>query len=412
MELGRFYCSHKQSFAQEMRMVIATILALFWANAASAQVKDCSDYQVIQNGYRSPTCTSDELRAYLATVGIETAQPTTSPEPSSVPTPQPLPTIIPYFGKGVATGAELTRVTGHVRIDFETCPTNFNFGNHRRVQVHLGKRLEQSLFQAPAVADALLAKGARAAWKSCPQPFNEARTDFHYNVESVQILDGGGNVALSATLGTPGVGPNSDKLFASDPDGYAWTDVTDHFSADQSQFSQPRVTVNPDGSIPVGNREVQQRPRSDLLTPLLGFLWRWTKIIGGIWLVYWLITRREAIAEWYYSLTPHPASGQVAGTINKGLPIDGELFAAINQPFDGNKYEIKVRNQQADTLTERLRRHEASLRSDSEAILRKKREELLREQEFMRAHEALINAGVDHETAAAHLEALRKATEQ
>jgi hypothetical protein len=98
--------------------------------------------------------------------------------------------------------------------------------------------------------------------------------------------------------------------------------------------------------------------------------------------------------------------------VHRNLPIDGDLFAAVNQPFDGNKYEINVRNRQADALTERLRRHEAALRTQSETILRKKREEVLRETEFMRAHEALINAGVDHEVAAAHLDALRKATRQ
>ena len=413
MGLERSYCSHKLSYARAMLIVAVAAMALFRPSAANAQVKDCSDYQVIQNGYRSPTCTGDELRAYLATLGIETAEPRSFPPPSPAPSPKPpLPAIIPYFGKGIASRGELASVAGHVRVDFEKCPSSYNFGDHRRVQVHLAKRLNQSLFQSPAVADALLAKAARAAWKACPQPFSDARTDFHYNIESVRILDGGDNVVLSATLGTPGVGLNSDQLFASDRDGYAWTDVSDHFSVRQTQFPQTGVTVNPDGSIPVGNRAAQQRPPSDLLTPLLGFLWRWIKIIGGGSLAIWLFNRREAIAEWYYSLSPHPAASQVNDTIFHGLPIDGDMFAAVNQPFDGNRYEIKARNHQADALTERLRRHEASLRSSSEAILRKKRDELLREQEFMKAHEALINAGVDHEIATAHLKALRKATGQ
>lgn len=412
MGLERNYCSYKPSCAQAMLLIVVAALTLFLPSAAYAEVKDCSDYQLIRGGYSSPTCTVDQLRAYLATLGIETADPRSFPPPSPVPSPKPpQPAVIPYFGKGIASGSELARVAGHVRVSFEKCPTNYNFGDHRRVLVHLGKQLEQSLFQTPAVADALLAKGARAAWKACPQAFSDARTDFHYNIESVQILDGGGKVVLSATLGTPGVGLNSDQLFASDRDGYAWTDVSDHYSARQWQPSQAGAPLNPDGSIPVGRRTAQPPPY-DVATPLFGFLWRWIKIIGGASIAIWLFNRREAIAEWYYSLQPHPASRQVENALVGGLPIDGDLFATVNQPFDGNKYEISARNKQADTLTKRLRRHEEVLRSNSEAILRRKREELLREQEFMKAHEALINAGVDHEIATAHLKALRKATEQ
>lgn len=175
------------------------------------------------------------------------------------------------------------------------------------------------------------------------------------------------------------------------------------------QVSEPSA---PERSFQVGNPAAQRAQGHELDDAVSAFFWRWLKIIGGGWLAIWLFKRREAIAEWYYSLQPHPASGQVDNAIVDGLPIDGELFATVNQPFDGNKYEITVRNQQADALTKRLRRHEEALRSNSEAILRRKREELLREQEFMKAHEALINAGVDHEIAAAHLEALRKATGQ
>ena len=396
-----------------MLLAVVAALTLFLPSAANAQVKDCSDYQLFRGGYRSPTCTVDELRAYLATLGIETADPRSFPPPSPVPSPKPpLPAIIPYFGKGIASRGELASVAGHVRVDFEKCPSSYNFGDHRRVQVHLAKRLNQSLFQSPAVADALLAKAARSAWKACPQPFNDARTDFHYNIESVQIFDSDDNVVLSATLGSPGVGLNSDQLFASDRDGYAWTDVSDHFSARQWQAPHAGAPLNPDGSIPVGNPAAQRGQGHVLDDAFFGFIWRWAKIIGFGSLAIWLFNRREAIAEWYYSLQPHPASRQVENALVGGLPIDGDLFAAVNQPFDGNKYEITVRNKQADTLTKRLRRHEEVLRSNSEAILRRKREELLREQEFMKAHEALINAGVDHEIATAHLEALRKATGQ
>ena len=126
----------------------------------------------------------------------------------------------------------------------------------------------------------------------------------------------------------------------------------------------------------------------------------------------WLFNRREAIAEWYYSLKPHPASGQVDNAIYSGLPINGDLFVAVNRPFDGSKSEVKVRNLQAHDLTERLRKHEAALRTQSQAILKAETDAVRREEEFLGAHEALINAGVDHEMAAAHLDALRKATGQ
>lgn len=183
----------------------------------------------------------------------------------------------------------------------------------------------------------------------------------------------------------------------------------------KSQADAVGNATAPVRSFPVGDPAAQQAQRShgdDLGAKFFAFLWRWTKIIGGGWLAIWLFNRRDKIAEWYFSLSPHPATSQVNDAINRGLPIDGNMFAVVNQPFDGNRYETNVRSRQADALTQRLRRHEAALRTQSESILRKKREELLREQEFMRAHEALINAGVDHEVAAAHLEALRKATGQ
>jgi hypothetical protein len=320
------------------------------------------------------------------------------------------PEIIPHFGQGVADSAEVARVAGHTQITFESCPTTFRFGDHRRVQLQLGKSLRQSLFDTPTVADALLAKAALATWKSCPQEFNDARPDFHFNIESVKILDADGSVALSAALGS-GFNGNSDQLFGRGHDGYAWADVTDGYKAHQQQLAQDSANAAYEANL--AGQQVQRRAQADANSAAFaaGF-WRIVKFIVGVTIAIWLFNRREAIAEWYYALTPHPSTAQVDNAVHRNLPIDGDLFAAVNQPFDGNKYEINVRNRQADALTERLRRHEAALRTQSETILRKKREEVLRETEFMRAHEALINAGVDHEVAAAHLDALRKATRQ
>lgn len=321
------------------------------------------------------------------------------------------PEIIPHFGQNVADDAEVAKLVGRTEVTFESCPSEFHTGNHRRVQLHLGKSLGQSLFNTPAVADALLAKAARAAWDACPQPFNQGRIDFHYNIEAIEILDADGSLALSAALGQPGINAHSDDLFSSGREGYAWFDVADGYTAHQKQIAREDADGAQAAQLASDQEQRRIQREADSAAFATGF-WRFVKIVLGSIIAIWLIGNRQAIAEWFYALTPHPSSTEVDNAIYRGLPIDGKLFAAVNQPFDGNKYEVNVRSRQANALTERLRRHEAALSSQSEAILRQKRAEVLREQEFLRAHEALINAGVDHEVAAAHLAALRKATGQ
>lgn len=225
--------------------------------------------------------------------------------------------------------------------------------------------------------------------------------------ESKTITDQGLNEPPESRISSA---PPRQTPSASPPERVEPSASGDYRPPEQQFVQDSEVTAS--RGIPVGDPAAQRAQGHELDDAVSAFFWRWVKIIGGVSIAIWLFKRRQAIAEWYYSLQPHPASHQVDDAIDLGLPIDGELFAAVNQPFEGNRYEIAVRNQQADDLTGRLRRHEAALRTNSEAILRMKREELRREQEFMKAHEALINAGVDHEMAAAHLEALRKATGQ
>lgn len=204
------------------------------------------------------------------------------------------------------------------------------------------------------------------------------------------------------------------KLTASRPDRVGSSARDDYRPTEQQLVTDNEMTAS--RGFHVGDAEKQRLGRiksaefNKKVDEFFASTWRIVKLIVAGMITIWLFKRRQAIAEWFYSLQPHPASGQVNNTIHRGLPIDGELFAAVNQPFDGNRYEIAVRNRQARDLTGRLRRHEAVLRTSSEAILRQKREELRREQEFMKAHEALMNAGVDHEEATAHLDRLRKAT--
>ena len=140
--------------------------------------------------------------------------------------------------------------------------------------------------------------------------------------------------------------------------------------------------------------------------------WRVVKLILFGLLLFWIISAREAIARFYYSLMPHPATSMVERALYADVAIDGKIYAQILSPVPGGKIEMEVRGKQADELTRRLRKHEAALRSTEARHVGAIKRRAEQENAFREAHLALLKAGIDHEVAAARIDELRKAMQQ
>ena len=135
----------------------------------------------------------------------------------------------------------------------------------------------------------------------------------------------------------------------------------------------------------------------------------------GIWLLhFWqvwavvitfLIWRyHPQLAEFYYSLTPHPAATMLDRRLAENLPIDGETFAEIMAEQPGNAIEQRVRGKQALKLAATARAAvEANLKT-----LERMKAAALKDAEFTAAQAELAGAVEAHERIAAQIEAVEQ----
>lgn len=124
----------------------------------------------------------------------------------------------------------------------------------------------------------------------------------------------------------------------------------------------------------------------------------------GVGLVFVLYRYRESFARWYYSLTPHPAQSMVEATMDRGIELDGKVFAEIMRPIPGGRIEKEVRAEQARALAERAHRYAERMRAEAERIKAKAQQDA----EYIKAQDELVKAAIVHEQAKARLDALRK----
>jgi len=133
-------------------------------------------------------------------------------------------------------------------------------------------------------------------------------------------------------------------------------------------------------------------------------LWHLFEIGFLIWVAYFLFSKRETIARWYYFLAPHPATAMVEASIERGVELDGQAFADLMRPVPGGRIEKEVRAEQARRLCERAQQHAERLRAEADRV----QEEARRDREFITAQDDLVKATVAHERAKARLDALRQ----
>ena len=124
-----------------------------------------------------------------------------------------------------------------------------------------------------------------------------------------------------------------------------------------------------------------------------------------VFLIIFIVWRyHEQLAEFYYSLTPHPAASMLDRRLAENLPIDGETFAEIMGAQPGNAIEQRVRGKQALKLTATARAAvEANLK-----VLERMKAAALKDAEFTAAQAGLAGAVEAHERIAAQIEAVEQ----
>ena len=327
-----------------------------------------------------------------------------------IPTPAPRPQvredeppeIIPAFTSSAAFSADVRRLVGQARYEMAQCPPaqEYEIGENRQIRVTLGRTVVGSLAAHPEVADALLDRAAHEVWERCPHPFQLLEGGYHRDIDRVEIANPDGSLLLTARLGD--FQEHGDTPFAQGTHGYAWHNVLDEERVREQQEaylrSQPKV----------GNPVVDAQHQLEFIKSIFAMIWLIIKLIILGLLGWWLWTKRLAIAEWFYSLSPHPATNMVDAAITCGEPIDGALYVAIHRPRFSNRAQNAARTRQAQELIGRLRSHEEALRRATRREVERHRQHVERETEFMRMHEGLLRAGVDHEVAVVQLDEARR----
>lgn len=311
------------------------------------------------------------------------------------------PRIVPSYGQGFASDAELRSAVGRQTYRMEACAqVDFDEDDTRAVRIDLAR----GDFERGPVIDALLRNGARFAWRECPRPYydlvwDKPTGDFHYDVSSIQIYLPDGTLAVQGKLGR---WQNGDGITASRA-VYEWASVRNVYRETLEANAQAeREAV---ARQQRGEQRAQQEQRD---RDAESAFWGWVRLLLVGALALWAFLKREQLLYWFYSLTPHPASDMVDQAITSGTELDGDAFARATVIKADNPTERSVREAQARQLTQRWRDHEQALRSEEAALVRKEQKRAEDENARLEAEHALLRAALAHEEAAARVEALRK----
>jgi hypothetical protein len=305
----------------------------------------------------------------------------------------------PEYGQGFATSAELDQAVGALTFSLTACK-NSEFGSgDRSVRVTSTK----SDYDTPRVIDAILLRAAQYAWQACPLYFifgmGQEMPALRRDISSIDLYLPDGTRAFTAF---PLIG---DQAFNNGP-SYKWGNFSDlgpqERAAAAAATAQAAQAVQQQAIAQQNERNAAQTAAD--VGSFFSTIWLLIKLAfwGGI--AAWLFSKREIIARWYYSLTPHPATAMVEAAIERGVELDGQAFADLMRPMPGGAIEKQVRAEQARKLTGRAQAHADRLRTEADQI----RDEARREKEFITAQDDLAKAAVAHERAKARLDALRK----
>lgn len=317
--------------------------------------------------------------------------------------------------EAMASADEIAAAVGNVTFDIACPDQREHVGSggdpydQRGVRIHLSKA--GLAYRQRPVLSALLNGAIASAQSECRLTMDGPNGPYD-----------NGNVAFADIYAKPQKGA-SETLVAHARDyfplyGY-WDRVIDIY-ADQEQTealdrakkeqaaawaAQTQATARDgpgNGGIPVGDPERQRNQGHELGDAVSAFFWRWAKIICGVSLAIWLFNRREAIAEWYYSLTPHPATAMLNQRLFDGSPLDDAAFAEIMAEQPGNDIERKVRVAQAVKLAERAR---SALEANRKALERMKAQ-ALKDAKFTAAQAELARVVEMYERVSAQMEAV------
>lgn len=140
----------------------------------------------------------------------------------------------------------------------------------------------------------------------------------------------------------------------------------------------------------------------------------WFKLLLAVGAIWALWSARIPILRAWYGLTPHPAQTAVQDAIASGQRVDVNAVKASLGLQGANAVEQSVREQQLKEATDLLKAHHAQLNAeaarrvaDAERMAAQ-RAQAERDYDLGKAEADLLKAVLEHQAAAARVEALRK----
>lgn len=314
------------------------------------------------------------------------------------------PELIPLFGMSTDEPDDVRQKVGAVRFEMAVCGENSNAPrqDERVVRGYLSS-LPTTWSDQKSLINGLLSMAAHFAWQACPHAYlwqDEPTGNFHYDVHHVELYGPDEALLFSARLGGEVMDEHGDQWWAPSRKGYLWLDFELAPPPPEAQPIPDTSQTEPVYAQPPS--PAPPTPFPDILGPL--------EVLAGLGILIWLLANHEAILCFFYSLKPHPAKELVDSAIQHGSAIDGELYDQLTAVEDGNRYLARVRDEQAQALTARLRKHEAALRAEEAQKIAAALARTRKETERLRAHVELRQAGISHEDAAARLDEARRAT--
>ncbi|MDP2181016.1 MAG: hypothetical protein Q8K99_00405 [Actinomycetota bacterium] len=325
----------------------------------------------------------------------------------------------------VASASRVADEVGSVRYEV-TCPTERNpdgslderiaITDQRGVRITLSK--PGFAYRDMAILSFLLDEGLRRAWNECVILNGMSGEDGH----SVGWIEISGSTPSDATTRplvraekfVGGVfhtwGEVIDVEFDRQKEAAAAAQATEREAQAQATRQAQYQAQQNAGVARAVERENQRQESQRAAETAFG----WFKLLLAVGAVWALWSARIPILRAWYGLTPHPAQTAVQDAIASGQRVDVNAVRASLGLQGANAVEQSVREQQLKEATDLLKAHHAQLNAEAanrvaEAERRAtQRAQAERDYDLGKAEADLLKAVLEHQTAAARVEALRK----
>lgn len=174
---------------------------------------------------------------------------------------------------------------------------------------------------------------------------------------------------------------------------------------------QAQYQAQYNASVVRAAEQERRRQEAQKTGEVLSVLFKLVLTVGGVWLLW---AARIPLLKAWYGMTPHPAQSAVWDAISSGERVDVSAVRASLGLEGANAIERSVREQQLKDATEMLKVHHAQLNAEAaqrvaEAErLATQRAQAERDYDLGKAEADLLKAVLEHQTAAARVEALKK----